>query len=362
MTMRPVAISLATVAVVALLADLGVETQAHAGPSARLIPTRTVSLSGTSDSNSPVLWEHIEGQRRLFAFTSVAGQATRHWGADIFRLTPLGPIGFENPPGHGVWFEAIVSDVDGTWYGYYHNEWPAEVCNDARTIPRIGAARSRDFGATWEDLGVVLEAPPNSHDCASTNTYFVGGVGDFSVVPDRDGQYLYFLFSQYVRRDVSQGVSVARMAWADRDAPSGRITVWLRNQLWLPARTYVREDSINHVYSVGGPIYRVEDDWHVGEVDAFWGPSVHWNTYLEQYVMLLNRAQDSSWTQEGIYIAYATDLSEPTSWSTPRRLLASGRWYPQVVGQEPSGTDREAGEFARFFMGGRSDYVIQFSR
>ena len=262
---------------------------------------------------------------------------------------------------HG-WFEAIIAHVDGTWYGYYHNEWPAEVCQDARTIPRIGAARSRDFGATWEDLGVVLEAPPNSHDCASTNAYFMGGVGDFSVILDRDQQYLYFLFSQYVRRAESQGVSVARMGWADRDAPTGRMSVWLGRQLWLPARAIVAGDSVRHVYPAGGPIYRARDDWHEGDVDAFWGPSVHWNTHLGQYVMLLNRAQDPTWGQEGIYVAYASELSEPASWSTPERLLSAGRWYPQVIGSGLGGTDKQAGEFARFFMGGRSEYIIQFSK
>ena len=360
MTTRSIATTVAVIALVPLLRDLS--AQAQPGPTARLIPARVISLPGASDSNSPALWETIDGLRRLFVFTSVAGQPSRHWGADMSRLTPVGQVGFDPHPRHGVWFESVIPDVDGTWYGYYHNEWPADVCTDARTIPRIGAARSRDFGATWEDLGVVLEASPNSHDCASTNQYFVGGVGDFSVILDHDERYLYFLFSQYVRRDVSQGVSVARLAWADRDSPAGKISVWLRNRLWLPARAYVMDDSIRQVYPAGGPIYRVDDDWHTGDVDAFWGPSVHWNTYLEKYVMLLNHAQDASWSQEGIYVAYASDLSEPTSWSTPQRLLAAGRWYPQVIGMEPVGTDKEAGEFARFFMAGRSEYVIQFSK
>jgi hypothetical protein len=358
----PLTTCMAVMAIMVWFPTIGVQTQAPSGPSARLIPTRIVTLPGSSDSNSPAVWELVDGVRRLFVFTSVAGTPTRHWGADVSRLTSLGEVDFENPPGHGVWFESVIADVDGTWYGYYHNEWPAEVCADARTIPRIGAARSKDFGATWEDLGVVLEAAPNSHDCASTNDYFVGGVGDFSVILDRDEQFLYFFFSQYVRRDESQGVSVARLAWGDRDQPAGKMSVWLRNRLWLPARAYVVNDATRNFYPAGGPIYRASDDWHEGEVDAFWGPSVHWNTHLEKYVMMLNRARDTSWTQEGIYVAYSTDLSDPASWSAPQRLLVAGRWYPQVVGLESTGTDKEAGEFARFFMSGRSEYVIQFSK
>lgn len=274
-------------------------------------------------------------------------------------------MAFENHPGGGVWFEAIVPDVDGTWYGFYHNEWPAEVCNEAlRMIPRIGAARSGDFGATWEDLGVVLESPPGTYDCASSNRYFVGGVGDFSVMLDPEAQYLYFFFSQYADRDWAQGVSVARLAWADRDAPNGKIAVWWRNQTWLPARSIRTRGGERHFYPAGMPIYRVAEEWHDGPgVDAFWGPSVHWNTYLGHYVMLLNRARDASWTQEGIYVAFAATLNDPATWSEPQRLLAGGRWYPQVIGTEAGiGTDRIAGERARLFISGRSDHIIQFAK
>jgi hypothetical protein len=56
-------------------------------------------------------------------------------------------------------------------------------------------------------------------------------------------------------------------------------------------------------------------------------------------------------------------LSDPGSWSIPERLIAAGTWYPQVIGTEIGwGTDREAGERARFFLGGKSQYLIQFVR
>ncbi len=37
-------------------------------------------------------------------------------------------------------------------------------------------------GLTWEDLGIVLEAPPDSTACASTNRFVLGGVGDVSAM------------------------------------------------------------------------------------------------------------------------------------------------------------------------------------
>jgi hypothetical protein len=338
------------------------EGQAAPVPTARLIAAPTVSLPGEADSNSPAVWDRIDGRLRFFVLTSVAGASVRSEGSDLTRLTARGAVAFTNHPGSGVWFESIVPDADGTWYGFYHNEWPAEICNDStRTIPRIGAARSTDSGATWQDLGVVLQSPPGTNDCASANQYFVGGVGDFSVMLDHGSQYLYLFFSQYANRETAQGVSVARLAWADRDAPAGKATVWLRNQTWLPARPIRTRDGFRHVYPAGGPIYRVIEPWHANVVDAFWGPSVHWNTYLQQYVMLLNRASDSSWTQEGVYVAFTPTLDDPGTWSMPQRLVAGGRWYPQVIGTEPgAGTDRVAGERARFFISGRSEYTIQF--
>ena len=96
-------------------------------------------------------------------------------------------------------------------------------------------------------------------------------------------------------------------------------------------------------------------------VDAFWGPSVHWNTYLQQYVMLLNRAMDDNFKQEGIYVSFTPMLGDPRLWSPPVKILNGGKWYPQVIGtQDAAGTDKVAGEWARFFMSGSSQYLVHF--
>lgn len=335
-------------------------------PSATLVPASTILLSEQTDSNSPAVWQLVGGRWLFSVTTSFDGWPTLHVGTLLSTLSARGAVQFSTrQPPHGVWMESIIPDVDGTWYGYYHNEIPAEICGESRrTIPRIGAARSTDAGRTWEDLGVILEAPRGWHDCQSANYYFVGGVGDFSVVLDHEQKDLYFFVSQYGNRDWTQGVAVARMAWADRDAPQGRMSVWWRGTTWIPARRFRDTADPLFAYPVGVPIYRASDGWHDDfAVDAFWGPSVHWNTYLEQWVMLLNRAKDVDWEPEGIYVAYSKSLTDPTAWSTPQRLLGGGAWYPQVMGLEPrTGTDRVAGERARFFLNGRSHYLIQFSR
>jgi len=237
-----------------------------------------------------------------------------------------------------------------------------------RTLPRIGAARSRDGGQTWEDLGIVLEAPPGLYNCATPNTYFVGGVGDVNVLLDHDSTDLYFFFSQYSALPSVQGVAVARLAWADRDEPMGKIQVWL-NGIWRPATLSVSQADdgtprAEWVYPAGSPLVPVTHPWHDADPvdDAFWGASVHWNTAIQRYVMLLNRTKDEQFTQEGIYVAFAPVLDDPTAWTVPEKLMDGGAWYPQVMGTETGeGSDKEASARARFFMGGRSNAFIDFA-
>ena len=83
------------------------------------------------------------------------------------------------------------------------------------------------------------------------------------------------------------------------------------------------------------------------EADAFWGPSVHWNTYLERYVMFLNRAENERFDNEGLYVSYATRLDDPRAWSTPRKVMDGGEWYPQVVGLEPGRAPTSSRDSAR---------------
>ena len=79
------------------------------------------------------------------------------------------------------------------------------------TAPRIGAVRSRDNGATWEELGLVLTAPAASLDCQAHNGYFAGGHGDFSVMLDARREWLYIFFGNYAGDVTGQGIAVARM-------------------------------------------------------------------------------------------------------------------------------------------------------
>ncbi|MEK7995260.1 MAG: hypothetical protein AAB403_15760, partial [Planctomycetota bacterium] len=81
----------------------------------------------------------------------------------------------------------------------------------------------------------------------------------------------------------------------------------------------------------------------------------------------LNRAKDKDWAQEGIYVSFNRNLSDPSGWKTPFKILDAGeleksRWYPQVVGTnaEKRETDKLAGRTARLFVAGLSKWDITF--
>ncbi len=346
--------------------------QASPAPRATLHAAPPLLLPGAVDSNSPALWDLDTGQITLFTMTSFAGQPHLASGPSLTQMGAARDVTVPFARG-GIWMEAVVMDDAGTWYGYYHNEISAVTCGRPdRFVTRIGAAWSIDQGQTWKDLGIILEAAPDSVACASLNRYVIGGVGDLSVMLDADKKDLYLFFSQYQSDQAVQGVAVGRLLWASRDRPAGRVSVWT-DGVWQYGRLnrvpIVSPDGTSRRvwfdYPEGTPLVPTTQAWHDGnnKVNAFWGPSVHWNEYLEQYVMLLNRAADENYTEEGVYVSFAPRLDDPSLWSPPQKILNGGKWYPQVIGLTPgSGSDKVAGATARFFMSGRSDFTITFAR
>lgn len=329
------------------------------GGLAVLEPAPRINFPSDTDSNSPAFWQLARGVLQLTVINS-APTPVLSMGKDLRRLEVAAGVVFSNQVDGGRWIEAAVADESGRLYGYYHHE-PHGACVDTqKAMPRIGAARSVDGGRSWLDLGIVLGAARTEPDCETPNRYFAGGVGDFSVILDRNQIDLYFLFSSYGGARARQGVAIARMLWSRRDTPAGRVAIW-SDGVWR----YPKQTDVGWTYPAPTPIFAARVSWHSprGSVDALWGPSVHWNTFLNQYVVLLNRAEDSEWNQEGIYLSATPTIEDPSSWSSPQKLLNRGRWYPQVIGLEPGiGTDKLAGERARFFMGGISRHEIRFLR
>jgi hypothetical protein len=324
-------------------------------PQVRVRPVRLIKFPAATDCNSPSHWDNDT----FYLFNS-APSPWRSSGPDLFHLGAASETHYDKEGNGGRWIESTWKAEDGTLYGWYHNE-PHPVCQSkpALTAPRIGAARSKDNGTHWEDLGFVIEAPPYPLRCDTEDKFFAGGNGDFSVIPDEKREYVYFFFSSYYPDSSEQGIDVARMRFADRDDPAGKVWKWYREKWVEPG--------------VGGhatPVFPVRTPWHRKDVHAFWGPSIHWNTHLDTYVVLMNYAIDRDWTQGGIYVSFNHSLANPRGWNEPKEILNQKQitddpvkdtgWYPQVVGIDKTQhqTDKLAGKVARLFIAGKSRWEI----
>jgi hypothetical protein len=303
-----------------------------------ILPAPVVILPSPIDSNSPGHW--WQGQFVLF---NAMGDPYRSEGADQFHLGTPAPVTVTSAQPMSMWIESTWMDDDGTLFAWYHHE-PGGVCADNYlTAPKIGAMVSYDNGFSFQDLGIVLESGDPA-DCGSKNGYFAGGNGDFTVVLDQAHRYFYFLYSNYGGDVSSQGVALARMPFEARLNPVGAVKKYY-------AGGFTEPGSGGRV----SPIFPAKVSWSQADTDSFWGPSVHWNTALNKYVMLLNHSCCSpGWPQEGIYLTTNPDLSDPSGWSAPVRVLNAFGWYPQVLGEGPGESDKVAGAVSRLYIGGWS--------
>ncbi|HTI88036.1 MAG TPA: hypothetical protein VL966_15645 [Alphaproteobacteria bacterium] len=308
-----------------------------------------------SDSNTPVHWSN----GRAYVFVShwlPIGHSYRRSGTDIKSLEAGGiqvTIDDDKTPGVGKWIEATFRDDDGTLYGWYHAETDGPCGRPDAKVPVIGAMVSHNDGLTWSDFGPIIAAPDDTTDCDMQNGFFAGGLGDFSVIADHDHGYFYFFFSNYERHFRQQGIAIARMPFDARTNPVDQVFKW-RDDAWTEP-------------GLGGrttPIFRAARNFRYADPDSFWGPAIHYNTYLGGYVMLLNHTAegDSDWYQQGIYLTFSKDLADPTIWIAPQEIMAGGEWYPQVIGLAPGDTDTRSGRRGRFFMSGYSAWEIIFDK
>ena len=299
-------------------------------------------LPSPTDSNSPGHWWNGN-----FVLFNAMGTPYRSQGAGQFSLGNATQVSFGAGQPYPLWIESTWMDDDGTLFAWYHHE-PSFICPDSNlTAPKIGALISHDNGKTFQDLGFVLESG-DPVDCSAQNGYFGGGNGDFTVIPDSTRSYFYFHYSNYGGDISTQGVAVARMDFRDRFNPRGSVWKYYNGDFTEPG--------------VGGqvtPVFPANVSWSSENADAFWGPSIHWNTALNQFVMLLNHSCCSTgWPQEGIYLSLNPDIANPFGWTSPVKIMDADSWYPQVLGEDPGGTDKTAGAASRLYIGGVSWYEM----
>lgn len=335
------------------------------------VPER--GLHNECDSNSPVHWDGDT----VYVFNSYS-HAWRSSGPDLMHLrrsaraklgTFDGQLSMWIDDQLSMWIEGTWKEAGGALYGGFHYE-PDLICFSNQhlpTVPRIGWLRSHDNGATWEDLGFVIDAKPCAVKCNTASPWDAGGTGDFIFLPDERVEYIYFFATSYDPDPAQQGVFVARVRFADRNDPSGKVMKWYQGA-W-------REPGLGGRVT---PVFPSQRDFHRADGAMFWGPAVHFNTHLGMYVMLLNHAIDTRLNTDGIYVSFSRSLDDPRGWSTPKMILdragirramkdsglsqtkRDNGWYPQCIGTAHGETDTRLGRTGRFFMAGVSKKTVTF--
>jgi hypothetical protein len=329
------------------------------------VPAPVLMFPNQTDSNSPAFWDGDA----FYIFNSVDGQPRRAEGASLESAKDTNPSGlsstYTDDIGSGRWLEAVIrDDTSGQLYGWYHNEIPTGCPQGVRLWPQIGAVVSSDDGATWEDLGLILTPRDGTVSCDTQHPITDGGIGDFSVIldqnPDGPNHYLYFIFSSYGGSLEEQGISFARMPWFERDQPLDPVSGESRAVKW-GGETW-SEPGIG-----GTSIAIFHDDaqvsWTSINNNGYWGPSVHWNSDLGKFVVLMSRSVGGNYESGGIYMTYTATLDDPLTWAMPKLIISTDQgWYPQVIGAAGTqGTDKLAGSQTRYFNQGASSSYIVFT-
>jgi hypothetical protein len=318
------------------------------------------------DSNSPVHWDGDT----IYVFNSFL-HPFRFSGPDIEHLGDKSDVHLGHIDDNlFMWIEATYKDSDGTLWGAYHHE-PDGVCfadKHLPTAPKIGWIRSEDNGKNWKDLGFIIMANPCAINCQTASPFDVGGTGDFVFFPDHEKNYIYFYGTSYDPRFAEQGVWAARMKYSERNNPSGKVMKWYKGGWKEPG-----------IWGHLTPVFPASCDYTHKDGSMFWGPSIHWNTYLQMYVMVLNHAINTKLDGDGIYISYNRDIGDVNGWSKPVRIVdpaqikevmgndtstipdvVNSGWYPQVIGTGKGQSDKLCGRTGRFFMGGISRLDVTF--
>jgi len=365
---------IAPVIVAALAAPAALRAQEPAVRPPNLVavtftPAPVLEFPNPTDSNSPAFWNG----ERFYIFNSWGGQPRRALGRSIDDAVDTNPGGpsssYTNDGMAGRWLEAVIRDEEsGRLYGWYHQEIEMDCPQGRRTWPQIGAAISEDDGESWDDVGVVLTPREGSVTCDTDHPVTNGGVGDFSVILDRNADparhYLYFIFSSYGGDLEEQGISFARMPWTERDRPFDRFSGQSQVSKW--------DGSGWNAPGIGGRSEAIFHDsrqvsWTSAQNNGYWGPSVHWNSDLQKFVVLMDRSKGGNYETEGVYMTNTASLDDPRSWVEPRLIIADGQgWYPQVIGAPVyGGTDKMAragtAQPTRYFNQGRSSFYITFA-
>ncbi|MDF1548700.1 MAG: T9SS type A sorting domain-containing protein [Bacteroidales bacterium] len=214
----------------------------------------------------------------------------------------------------GSWLMSVFREQGDELIGFFHAEdhWYPHTSNDI-AWKSLGVTYSTDEGKTWSTGSQIITSPT-----AKPATPTWGGSGDCCVVWDHiNNRWMCYYQENWILMAISTDPKGAPGTW--KKYYNGAFT----------------EDGL------GGQHTKLP-----GLSSASGGnPSVHWNTYLDKWVMVWH-----GWSPPVIYISASAD---GVNWETPQAIIlrtidpTNGKvWYPTIIGE----TDTEAGQIAKIYF------------
>lgn len=237
-------------------------------------------------SNSPLLQNH---ENQLNPTTAVFGGREPDNGVSN---------GFNDG---GMWLIGVRELSNGNLVGFFHAEshWYPRTTNGWFAYKSIGVAYSSDNGLTWSTPQLLLK---QANDKPSSPQW--SGLGDGCVIYNHLNNKYYSYYTP--------AAGATSVCMASSSDPSGTPGTW---QKWY-----------NGSFSQPG-IDGLETPVAGLSLKPGANPTVHWNTYLNKFVMIWH-----GW-DEKLYIS-ASDDGEV--WDDAKLLLDEGgkTWYPVMIGDD----------------------------
>lgn len=264
-------------------------------------------LAEPDNANHIMYWSGHENYRTLGGFPFPEFQYTLSPEGSVFG----GRREIERWDNGGSWLMSVTRQEGDSLIGFYHAEdhWVVAANPEGIAWKSIARTTSRDNGVSWSEGAQIITSSATQPDNPTW-----GGAGDNCVIWDNiNNRWLCYYQEHWLMMAVSYDVE-------------GRPGTWYKyyngefNQPGLGGES----SPIPGLASVPGG-----------------NPSVHYNSYLERFVMVWH-----SWVSTSIYISTSTD---GITWEQPRLLEPNSgsrrAWYPTIIGE----SDTEAGKIARLY-------------
>lgn len=248
-----------------------------------------------------------------------AGSTTyRTRGHSLFTMGEAQPVlqpglrgSFENG---GAWLNSVFRVAGQKLIGFYHaedHEFAGDPTSRYVAWKSIACCSSADNGLSWQKEGrIITSSRPKPLQPAW------GGCGDFCVVRDEKHHRWMCFFQEHY------------LCVASSEDARGRPGTW--------KKYHDREFVEPGLDGRSTPIQGLER--HAGG-----NPSVHFNTYLNKWLMVWGTWENSSTSPDSIWLSSSSDL---VHWDAPRLVVAAQRqercWYPTILGTSDVSGGREA--------------------